>query len=254
MTGRPNARSAGQRDGSAATAPTTTDEAEQEERQERLADSIGDRLDKPMTAAGVIFLLLVLAETISRPTGTVSTVFSIASWVLWAAFVAEFVLRLAIAPSWVGYLRRNWWQLIFLAVPFLRFLRAVRAVRAARMGRVVSSAIRSSRTAGRRLSSRLTTVGVVTVIVVLAGSQLFFETGEFEDYSDALHAATLATVSGTPTGRDHGLVQLLEVGLIVYSVAVFAALAGSIGAYFLERNASDAALAARAAAPAPVEG
>lgn len=230
------------------TAPADDVEAPEAEQQERLADSIADRLDKPMTAAGIVFLLLVLAETISRPTGTVSSAFSIASWVLWVAFVAEFLLRLAIAPSWTRYLRRNWWQLIFLAVPFLRFLRAVRAVRAARMGRVVSSAIRSSRSAGRRLSSRLATVGTVTVIVVLAGSQLFFETGEFEDYGDALHAATLATVAGTPTGSDHGLVQLVEVGLIVYSVAVFAALAGSIGAYFLERNATDAAIAARAAA------
>lgn len=249
MTGRPSGPSAEGR-GGATTAAPTGDEAEQ---RERLADSVADRLDKPMTAAGVVFLLLVLAETISKPTGTTSTVFSITSWALWVAFVGEFVLRLAIAPSWARYLRRNWWQLIFLAVPFLRFLRAVRAVRAARMGRVVSSAIRSSRTAGRRLSSRLMTVGVVTVIVVLAGSQLFFEIGEFEDYSDALHAATLATVSGTPTGSDHGLVQLVEVGLIVYSVAVFAALAGSIGAYFLERNASDASVAARASAGGTVE-
>ena len=44
----------------------------------------------------------------------------------------------------------------FLVVPFLRFLRAVRALRAARMGRVVSSAVRTSRTAGRRLSPRPT--------------------------------------------------------------------------------------------------
>lgn len=31
------------------------------------------------------------------------------------------------------------WQIVFLAVPFLRFLRAVQAVRVARVGRVVSS-------------------------------------------------------------------------------------------------------------------
>jgi hypothetical protein len=61
-----------------------------DERQ-RLADVVADRLDVPMTAAGVIFLLLVVAETVSSPEGAVGTAFAVASWVLWAAFVGEFV-------------------------------------------------------------------------------------------------------------------------------------------------------------------
>ena len=66
---------------------------------EALAERIADRLDVPITAAGVIFLLLVLAETISEPEGIVGTVFAITSWVLWALFVGEFLLRLVVAPS-----------------------------------------------------------------------------------------------------------------------------------------------------------
>ena len=38
---------------------------------DRLADAVGDRLDVPMTAAGAILLLLVVAETVSSPTGAV---------------------------------------------------------------------------------------------------------------------------------------------------------------------------------------
>ena len=49
---------------------------------EELAERIADPLDVPITAAGVIFLLFVLAETISDPQGRVGTVFSITSWVL----------------------------------------------------------------------------------------------------------------------------------------------------------------------------
>lgn len=201
-----------------------------------IADAIADRLDVPMTAAGIVFLLLVAAETLSSPTGAVGTVFTVVSWLLWALFVGEFVLRLVIAPSTSDFLRRNWWQLVFLVVPFLRFLRVLRALRAARIGRVVSSAVRSSRTAGRNLSSRLTTAAVVTVIVVLAGSQLLFESGEFDAYDDALHAATLATVVGEPIGNDNGFVRIVEVVMLGYSVVVFAALAGTFGAFLLERK------------------
>ena len=66
---------------------------------ERLAEAIAGHLDMPMTGAGVIFLLLVAAETITDPEGAVGTVFTWLGWSLWVLFVAEFLLRLVIAPS-----------------------------------------------------------------------------------------------------------------------------------------------------------
>ena len=206
---------------------------------EELAERIADRLDLPITAAGVVFLLLVLAETISNPQGLVGTVFSITSWALWALFVGEFVLRLVIAPSTATFLKRNWWQLIFLAVPALRFVRALRVLRAARVGRVLSSAVRSSRTAGRKLSSRLGALGVVTIVVVLASSQLLFELGDYVSYGDALEDAALATITGEPFFPEHGVLRVVQFIVVTYSVVVFAALAGTVGAFLLERRDDD---------------
>ena len=39
---------------------------------------------------------------------------------------------------------------------------------------------------------------------------------------------------GEPLGLDQGLAKVLEVLLVVWSVGVFAALAGTLGAYFLQ--------------------
>jgi voltage-gated potassium channel len=193
----------------------------------------------PITAAGVVFLLLVLAETISHPRGAVGVAFTITSWVLWGLFVGEFVLRLLVAPSTSTFLKRNWWQVLFLAVPALRFVRALRVLRAARVGRVLSSAVRSSRTAGRKLSSRLSALGVVTIVVVLASSQLLFELGDYTSYADALDDAALATIAGEPFFPDHALLRVVQIVVIAYSVVVFAALAGTVGAFFLERREDD---------------
>ncbi|MBA2529780.1 MAG: ion transporter [Euzebyales bacterium] len=204
---------------------------------EALAERLAARLDKPLTAAGIVFSLLVLADTVLPAQGRLQTSFEVAGWVLWAVFVGEFVLRLIIAPSTAGFLRRNWWQLIFLAVPFLRFLRPLARLRIPRLGRLLSASIRSSRAAGRRLSSRLAWLATVTLIVVLAASLLLFDLAVFPSYPDALHAAALATVTGEPFGRDAGAAKLLEIVLAVYSVVVFAALAGMLGAFFLERAA-----------------
>lgn len=209
------------------------------EEREHLAERIADRLDLPITAAGVVFLLLVLVETVSEPAGAVGTVFSITSWVLWGLFVGEFVLRMAIAPSTTRFLKHNWWQVIFLAVPALRFVRALRVLRAARVGRVLSSAVRSSRTAGRKLSSRLAALGVVTVVVILASSQLLYELGDHDSYADALDTAALATIAGEPFFPEHPALRIVQIIVIAYSVVVFAALAGTVGAFLLERKADD---------------
>ena len=218
---------------------------------EELAERIADRLDVPFTAAGVVFLLLVLAETISNPGGVVGAMFSALSWVLWAVFVGEFVLRMVIAPSTTTFLRRNWWQVFFLAVPALRFLRALRVLRAARVGRVLSAAVRSSRTAGRKLSNRLVTLGVVTLVVILAGSQLVYEFDGRETYAAALHATALATIAGEPLVVDRPVLQVIEVLLVIYSVVVFGAVAGSVGAFLLERNGEDRASAEEVGARQP---
>ena len=206
--------------------------------------ALAERLDLPITVLGVVFGLVVLAETISRPTGSVSTAFQIVGWILWAVFAGEFVLRLFIAPSKSDFLKRSWWQLIFLALPFLRFLRVIRLGRllrlgrVGRLGRVISAAVRGTRTAGRRLRGRLAWLVATTAIVVLASSQILFEIGAYPSYTAALRAAALAATAGEPLAVE-GPAQLLEVALVIFSVAVFATLAGSIGAFLLEREPAE---------------
>ena len=185
-----------------------------------------------MGALGVVFLLLVLAQSLAQG-GVLSAVLAAAGWVLWAVFVAEFALRAVIARDQRRFWARNWWQLIFLAVPFLRFARALSVLRLARVGRVLSAAVRGSRSAGRLLSGRLTSLAVLTVVVILAASQLLYVTGSYTSYATALHNAALGTISGEPLTARDGFAQVLEVVLATYSVAVFATLAGAVGAYFL---------------------
>ena len=116
---------------------------------ERLAEVIADRLDGPMTALGIVFVLMVIAETVIEPKGALSTAFTVGGWVLWATFVAEL-------------------------------------------------------------------------------------------YAVALHDAAYATVTGEPLSADTGLARVMELVLATYSVVVFAALAGMLGAYFVQSRGADA--------------
>lgn len=210
---------------------------------EMWAEEVLDQLTPVMSALSVVFLLVVFGETMAAAESGLSVALTVAGWVIWLVFAAEFAARLVVAPDTVAFLKRNWWQLFFLVLPFLRILRLVRVMRFLRTSRVLSSAVRSSRSAWRVLGSRVVWLAVVSAITVLGSSQLLFEFGTFDRYGDALHAAALATISGEPINRPDAFARTLEVILATYSVIVFATLAATLGAYFLEsaerRRAAD---------------
>ena len=78
-----------------------------------------------------------------------------------------------------AFRRRNWWQVILLVLPFLRILRLGRAARLLRTGRVLSSAVRSTRTARRVLGGRVAWLAARSAIVMLGSSQLLYGFSDF---------------------------------------------------------------------------
>ncbi|CAN5609692.1 hypothetical protein BH24ACT11_BH24ACT11_18000 [soil metagenome] len=198
------------------------------------AEELAARLDKPMGALGLLFLLVVLGQSLTAE-GPLALALSVAGWLMWAAFVAEFVLRAYVARDQSRFWARNWWQVLFLALPFLRFTRALTLLRTARVGGVLSATVRGSRSAGRLLTGRVGWLATVTAVVVLGSSQLLYVLDIYDQYAEALHGAALATITGEPLSADGPVARVLEVVLAIYSVAVFATLAGALGAYFLRR-------------------
>ncbi len=215
-----------------------------------LAQRFNDRLDPLMTGFGIVFLMMVLSERAIPERTVLATLFAVGYWTIWAAFVGEFTVRLSLEPSKRAFLRSNWWQIPILLLPFLRFLRLARVLRLGRAGRVFSSALRASRTAAQTLTNRLVWVGTVHTIVVLATAQILFEPDRFGAFGDALYAAALMATVGQPSGSPDTVVRVVEVALALYSVAFFASLAGSLGAYYLERRTEAAHETAVAEEPA----
>lgn len=203
------------------------------------ADELLDRLTPMMSALSVVFVLVVIGESLAASGTTLSLGLTVTGWIIWLVFVAEFIARLVVAPKTGEFLKRNWWQVVFLILPFLRIFRLIPAIRVLRTGRVLSSAVRSSRSARRVLGSRVGWLAVVSAITALGSSQLLYEFGVFDRYGDALHAAALATITGEPIAQPDGFAKVLDVALASYSVVVFAALAATLGAYFLERQGSE---------------
>lgn len=204
---------------------------------EELAQTLYERLHPAMAALGALFLVLVLAQGPVQEGTALQRVLLAGTWVLWAVFVGEYVLRLVIAPSTGRFLRRTWWQAVLLVVPVLSLIRALLILRVARPTRVALAALRGSRSARATLTGRAGWLAVVTTIVIFAAGDVLYTSGRIRPYGSALHAAALGAITGEPTRSTTAVGQVLDVALALYAVVFFATLAGILGAFFLEKRA-----------------
>ena len=79
---------------------------------EELGEVLYARLHAVTALLGLLFLVLVLAQAGATPGQPLHTVLVVGTWVLWAVFVGEYVLRLVIAPDRSAFLARTWWQVL----------------------------------------------------------------------------------------------------------------------------------------------
>lgn len=208
-------------------------------RKARLSERIYQRLHGVMAFFGVLFLAVVISERLVDPREPLRSLLIVIGWATWAVFVLEFATRFALAPAKIVFLRRYWWQLLLLAIPFLNAVRAFAAARVTRLGRVLGAGLRGTRSARNRLAGRLGWLVSITVIVVIVAADLLYQFADYPSYASALHDAALATITGQRTDASSGIAQLLEVVLAVYSVVIFASLAGALGAHFLSDDRRD---------------
>ena len=159
------------------------------------------------------------------------------TWLLWATFVAEYLLRLVIAPATGAFLRRTWWQVAFLLVPVLSLARTLVLLRVGRPTRVALAAFRGSRSTKAKLGGRIGWIALVTAMIVFTVADVLYGTVGIHPYGRALHAAAQAAITGEPIPSERGLAQVLDIAMGVYAIVVFAALAGALGAFFVERPA-----------------
>jgi voltage-gated potassium channel len=224
------------------------DDQEPSER-ERRAVLVEQRLDIPMAVLALVWALLVAYELIAPPDqrGVLATV----STVIWVIFLAEFALKLAISGHPGRFLVRHWPSVFFLLLPALRMLRVLRALRAVRLlpaARVLGSSYRAVGTARGLLQGRLQFLLTLSAVVIFGGGQLVLvlergRTGAIETLGDALWWSANLVIGGNVVHEPVTLAgRLLSLVLSAYAIVVFASLAATIGAYFVESRQERATL------------
>lgn len=224
--------------------------AQAENWRDRLAalEELDAWLRTPMLVLSFIWLMLVVVELVWSS----SRVLEWIGTAIWAVFVLEFLLRFALAPEKLGFLRGNWLTVLSLLAPALRmvralrFLRAARGLRGLRLVRIVGTANRGMNALRGSLGRRgAGYVLLLTTLVTLlgAGGMLTFEPaseveGGFIGYGDALWwTGMLLTSMGSEFWPRTGEGRLLCFLLSLYGFAVFGYITASFASFFVGRDA-----------------
>ncbi len=212
----------------------------------RFLDAYETRTAIPLLVLAVAALPLLILPAAADLSPRAERGVLVVDWVIWAIFLADYLVRLYLAPDRRRFVRSNKVDLLIVALPFLRPLRIVRSARGLRILR----AARASTFLGRGIGAfgeivtrhKLHYAVAATVGAAVSGALLayaFEESspgGSIDSVGDALWwaAATVTTVGfgdafpTTTGGRAVGL------ALMIVGISLFGFVAGSLVSYFFD--------------------
>ena len=213
------------------------------------AERLDQLLALPMLVLTVAFLIVMVLPVLfpDLPPGARAAL-AATDMGIWAAFLAEYLARLLVAPNWRAFITHNVFDLLLVVVPVLRplrLLRSVRLLRAARLTRIGAAAGVAVRESRVRLASRtaLLAAGSAAILILAAAvMELDVERAaakaNITTFGDALWWAmsTVATVGYgdhypvTAAGRAIGIM------LIITGVGIFGVTAAAAAAWFVHAD------------------
>lgn len=186
----------------------------------------------PMLILAVIFLVAVAAPEVTELPEEWVIIFEDVTWVVWAAFAFELVIKTYLAPDRRRYLISHWMDVLSVLLPVLRPLRLL--VVAIRFWTEARTVLRE-RTFSFIGTASLLAVGGAATLVYLAerGGD-----GPIQSFTDALWwaSATITTVGygdvypKTPAGRG------VAVFLMLVGISLFGVLTAKVAAFFVETD------------------
>ncbi len=206
------------------------------------------RLDRALETAVVLAALATIPLTVASERGTQSLLVLAGDWAVWAVFLIEYAIRLALSRDRRAFVRSNWLSiaiviLSFPALPSLmglvRLARLIRLLRLARVPVALLRGLYALRVAVGRPG--LVYLAAVNAFLILAGGALLHMVEPEKIDGGVWDGMWLAIVTATTVG--YGDIaptgpwgRAIAVVLMLAGVGLVSTLAASIAAYFVGQD------------------
>ena len=189
----------------------------------------------PLTIAAVVFVVAYAWDVIGDLRGTSHLIADLVTWVIWAAFIVDYVVSLILAKPRGHWFVHHLLDLAIVVLPMFRPLRLLRLVRLVTvLQRAVGSAFR-----GRLVIYVATSAALLVFIAALAELEAEQNApgANIRDFGDSVWWAcvTIASVGYgdyypvTPEGK------VVAVGLMVAGLALLGSVTALLASWFIEQ-------------------
>lgn len=191
-----------------------------------------------LTVAAVAFLGAYAWQILDpdMPTGLAHAlaVFGVSVWLI---FVADYVVRLALARDRPRFVRRHLWDLAVIGLPMLRPLRALRALAVLGFLNRQSGAAFRGRVIAYVVGAVALAVGIAALAVLDAERQS--ANPNITTFGDALWwgTTTITTVGYGDRYPTTGAGRLVGFGLMLAGIALLGVITASVASWFIEKIA-----------------
>jgi voltage-gated potassium channel len=220
---------------------------------DKLLTQINGLTDRPLLYLSFVWLGITVLEL---STGA-SQVLENVSYVIWALFIADFILELTIAPSNKKFLKENWLMGLSLLLPalrllrilkFIRYLHLLRSLRSISLVKIIASLNRSISTVRANANHYgVRYVFTVSSLVIFVGAAgiLNFEQSEaqqrgidgMDSYGDALWWTVMMMTTIGSEYIPHTIAgRLLAIVISFYAIAIFGYITAILASLLIERK------------------
>jgi voltage-gated potassium channel len=211
-------------------------------------DRFSAAVDVPLTVLAVLWLPVLVLPLVIRVRAGLAGTFDTIDYLVWAVFVAEYLVKLYLAPARWPFFRRHLVDLLVIAVPVLRPLRLLRLLRLltlARSGLILTSALKRARELLTHNGLHFVLLSVLTIVGVCSAVELAFEQhapgASIHNFGDALWWAVV-TVTTVGYGDKYPVTaggRGVAVVLMLTGIGLVGVLSATIASYFVGQRAEE---------------
>ncbi|GAB3621600.1 potassium channel family protein [Glutamicibacter endophyticus] len=198
------------------------------------------RAEVPLVLLALAFLVAYAWPVLNpRLDPSLTEILRAVSWTVWSAFAIDFAIRIALAEQRSRYILRHWYDVLLIAVPFLRPLRILRVLSAARLVNRILTRHLVGRVSVYVGFTALTCIGLGALAVLDAEQGA--PDANITTFSNALWWAvvTSATVGYGDFYPVTGTGRLIAVGLMLVGIALLGSITAGVAAWVTQSVEAD---------------
>ncbi len=209
-------------------------------------DRFSAATDLPLTVLAVLWLPVLVLPLVMHLPASVTHAFNLIDVGVWAAYAAEYLVRLYLVPARKSFILHHLVDLAVVALPLLRPLRALRLLRLfslARASVVLVNALTRVRGILTHRGLHYVLLAATGIVVVGSGVELAFEHhahgANIHNYGESLWSA-IVTVTTVGYGGNYPVTtggRCVAVVLMLVGIGLIGSLSATIASYFVEENA-----------------